>query len=90
MTRKLLVHDPTQPIGVVLPTFPAPRADGFVGDGDAACEHECLHVAGTQGEARGEPNTVTDDFTREAVIRIALGVGWRGRAWLPILVFDGS
>ena len=72
------------------PHFRHHCADGFVGDGDAACEHECLHVAGAQGEARGELNTMTDDFTREAVTRVALGVGWRGHAWRPILVFDGS
>ena len=80
----------TQPIGVILPTLPVPLADGFVGDEDAACEHECLHAAGAQGEARGALNPMPDDCTREAVIRVALGVGWRGHAWRPILVFDGS
>jgi len=80
----------TQPIGVILPKLPAPLADGFVGHGDAAFQQECLYVAVAPGEVRVEPDPVTDDFTREAVILVALGVGWRGHAWLSILVFDGS
>ena len=40
-----------------------------------------------QGEARGEPDAVTDDFTGKAVSLVTLSGGWRGPIWLPILVF---
>jgi len=77
-----------QPIGVVLSKFLTPLADGFVGHGDAAFEQEFLHVAGAQGEALVEPDSMTDDFTGKAVILVACGVcGW-GHAWLPILGVD--
>jgi hypothetical protein len=46
----------TQPIGVVLPKFPTPFADRFVGHDDAAFEQEFLHVAVAQGEAIVEPD----------------------------------
>ena len=44
---------PTAPqsIGILLSKFAAPLTDGFVGDIDAACEQELLHVAVAQGEA---------------------------------------
>src|SRR5262249_58673738 len=79
---------PSQPMGVVLPTLAPPWADGCVGHQDAACAQELFHVAGAQGEARGEPDPVTDDCARTAVVLVTFGVcGWR-HAWLPILGVD--
>src|SRR6185295_12936741 len=73
-----------EPIRVLLPKFPTPCADRFVGDDDAACAQECLHVTVAQGEAIVEPDAVTDDFTGNAVILVTCGVcGW-GHAWLLI------
>src|SRR5215470_523138 len=71
----------TQPIGVILPKLPAPLADGFVGHCDAAFEQEFLHVAIAQGEAIGEPDAMTDNFTGKAVVLVTLGVGRRGYVW---------
>ena len=68
---------PSQPMSVVLPTRATPWADGFVGHHDAACAQELFHVAGAQGEARGEPDPVADDVTRKAVVLVTFGVcGW--------------
>jgi hypothetical protein len=80
----------TQLIGIVLPEFATPLANGFVGDGDATFEQQLLHVAVAQGESIVEPDLVTDDFPGKAVILVALGVGRRGHVWLPILGFNGS
>src|SRR5262252_9009410 len=80
----------TQPIGVILPKLPAPLADGFVGHCDAAFEQEFLHVAIAQGEAIGEPDAMTDNFTGKAVVLVTLGVGRRGHVWLPSLGRNGS
>lgn len=68
----------TQAIGIFLPKFPTPLTDRFMGNRDAAFEQEFLHVAEAQGKAIVEPDPVTDNFTREAMILVALGVGWRG------------
>src|SRR5690349_4446174 len=38
-----------------------------------------------QGEAIGEPDAMTDNFTGKAVVLVPLGVGRRGHVWLPIL-----
>jgi hypothetical protein len=73
-----------QPIGVRLPTLETPLTDGLVGHVDAAFKQQFLHVAVAQGEARGEPDPVADDFARKAVMLVARGVGRRGHAWLPI------
>ena len=45
-----------QLIGIVLPEFETPLANGFVGDIDATFEQELLHVAVAQGEAIREPD----------------------------------
>jgi hypothetical protein len=45
-----------------------------VGHGDAMFAQEFLHVAVAQGEARGEPDAVTDDFFGLAVRLVALGI----------------
>src|SRR5262245_10637754 len=69
----------TELIGVVLAKLPIPLADRFVRYGDATFEQEFLHVAVAQGKTIGEPDAVTDDFTGQAMILVALGV----RACLP-------
>jgi hypothetical protein len=68
----------TELIGIILPELLTPPADGFVGDVDAPFQEELLHVAVTQREAIIEPDTVTDDFARETVVLVALGVSGRG------------
>src|ERR687887_2921221 len=73
-----------QLIGVVLPKFPTPLADGFMSDVDPAFEQQFLHSAIAQGEAVVEPDPMADDLAGKAVMFVALGVsGWR-HVWLPI------
>src|SRR5262245_8741566 len=73
-----------QLIGVVLPKFQTPLADGFMGDVDAALAQELFHVAIAQREAIIEPDPVANDLAGKAVIFIAFGLsGWR-HVWLPI------
>ena len=60
-----------------------------MGHSDAAFEQEFFHVAVAQGEARGEPDPVTDDCTGKTVIPVAPRVGQRGHVWLSILVCKG-
>src|SRR5215510_10877025 len=73
-----------QLIGVVLPKFPAPLADGFMRDVDPAFTEELLHVTVAQGEAIIEPDAMTDDLPGEAVVFVACGIsGWR-HVWLLI------
>jgi hypothetical protein len=73
-----------EPIGIVLPKLQTPLTDSFIGHVDAAFEQELLHVAVAQLKAIVEPDPVTDDFAGKAVIFVALGVGGRGHAWLPL------
>ncbi len=56
--EKHLIHVPrvarprapvTELIGVILPTLPAPLADGFVGHGETTFEQERLHIAVASG-----------------------------------------
>src|SRR5215475_13376857 len=73
-----------EPIGIVLPKLQTPLADGFIGHVDAAFEQQLLHVAVAQVKAIVEPDAMTDDFAGKAVMFVALGVGGRGHAWLPL------
>src|SRR5215471_15124851 len=73
-----------QLIGVVLPKFPTPLADGLVRHIDAALAQEFLHIAVAQGEAIVQPDPVAEDFAWKAVMFVACGIsGWR-HVWLPI------
>jgi hypothetical protein len=54
---------------------------------DATFEQEFLHITVAQGEAIIEPDAVTDDCSRKAVVFVTLGAGRRGYALLPILGF---
>src|SRR4029450_9840272 len=67
-----------QLIGVVLPKFQTPLANGLVGHVDAALKQDLLHVAVAQREAIIQPDAMADDLAGEAVILVAFGVsGWR-------------
>ncbi len=81
---------PSQPIGAVLPKLPTPLADRFVGHRDAAFEQEFFHITVAQGEAIIEPDPVTDDFARKAVVLVAFAGAERGHVGLPILEFAWS
>src|SRR5919202_2026693 len=76
-----------QLIGVVLPKFQTPLADGLMRDVDAALAQEFLHVAVAQREAIIQPDAMADDLPGEAVMFVACGVSeWR-HVWLPIGVY---
>src|SRR4030095_7709950 len=77
-----------QLIGVVLPKFQTPLADGLGRHVDAALEQEFLHVAVAQRAAIIQPDAMANDLPREAVVLVAFGVsGWR-HVWLPIGVCE--
>jgi hypothetical protein len=56
----------TQFIGVGLPKFEAPLPDGFRGDDDASLCQKLFNITKTEGETEIQPDTVTDNFRREA------------------------
>jgi hypothetical protein len=58
-----------EPIRIVLPELPTPVADGVIGDVDAACEQELLHVTVAQVKAVVEPEPMADDVAGKAVVR---------------------
>src|SRR5262245_65773128 len=67
-----------QPIGIVLPKFQTPLADGFMGDVDTAFKEQLLDIAVAQREAVREPDAMADDLAGEAVVLVAFGVSrWR-------------
>jgi len=66
-----------QPIGVVLPKFQTPLADGLMGHVNAALEQEFLHIAVAQRETIVEPDPMADDLPGEAAVLVAFG----GRGW---------
>src|SRR5215470_2766925 len=79
-----------QLIGVVLPKFQTPLADGLVRHIDAALQQELLHVAVAQREAIIEPDAMANDLAKEAVVFVACGgSGWR-HVWLPMEYMHGS
>jgi hypothetical protein len=76
-----------QLIRIVLPKFQTPLADGLMSHLDPTGQQHLFYVAVTQREAIIEPDPMTDDFARKAVVLVACGVsGWR-HVWLPIEVF---
>jgi hypothetical protein len=58
-------------IDVGLTELQAPLAHGFVGEHDASLGHELFDVAKTEGEAKIEPDTMTDDLGWEAIAFVA-------------------
>ena len=61
---------PTQPIGILLPEFQTPLPDGFVGHDDPMGEQHLFDIPVAQAEAVIQPDTMTDDLSREAVVFI--------------------
>jgi hypothetical protein len=64
-----------QLIGILLPELPAPLADGFVGDDDTADEEEFFDVTMAEAKTVVQPNGVTDDFPRKAMMLVRIGCG---------------
>jgi hypothetical protein len=64
----MLMTHTLQLINVRLPEPPAPLAYGFVGDDHAADEQEFFHVAMAQVKPVAEPDSVTDDLPRNAMM----------------------
>ena len=52
---------------IVRTKFPAPSSNGFVRHSNAALGQKIFHIAEAQAEAMIDPNSVADDFRREAV-----------------------
>jgi hypothetical protein len=67
---------PTQLIGLLLPDFHTPLPDGLVGHEDATGKPQLLDLAVAEPAAEVQPDAVTDDLSRQAVVLI--GSGWRG------------
>jgi hypothetical protein len=57
-------------IGILLSNFTAPFPNGFVSHLNPAIEHHFFNVSLAQWEGVVEPNTVADNFGREAMARI--------------------
>ncbi len=57
----------TQCFGIPLTKFQAPLPNRFVGQHDALLGHELFDVTVAEREAVVEPDTVADDFRREAI-----------------------
>jgi len=64
-------------IGVVLPEFATPFADGFIGDRDTPGEEHFLDIAVAEDEPEVEPDGMRDDFWGKAVVFVAFRVGRR-------------
>jgi hypothetical protein len=67
---------PTQLIGLLRPEFHTPLLDGLVGHDDATGKQQLLDLAVAETAAAVQPDAVTDDLSRQAVVLI--GSGWRG------------
>ena len=58
---------PTQGAGVERAEFLTPVSDRFIGDKDSSLREQVFYVSKAQGEPMVEPNSVTDDYMREAM-----------------------
>ena len=79
-----------QLIGVRLPKLETPLADGLVGHVDAALEQEFLSIAVAQREAIIQPDAMTNDLPRKAVVLVAFGDQRVASCRLPLLRFAWS
>src|SRR5882724_13225810 len=68
---------PPELVGILLATFPAPLADGFIRDDHAACEQECFDIAVTEAEPVRQPDPMTDDLLGETMVVVAVRCDWR-------------
>ncbi len=53
-------------VGILLPELQAPLAHGFIRDHDAAFSQQLFHIPIAEGEAKIEPNSMTDDLGGKA------------------------
>ena len=58
-------------IGVSLAELKTPFSDRLIGEGDTATGHHLFDIAKAQGEAKVEPDAMTDDFGREAMATVS-------------------
>lgn len=56
-----------QSVGVNEPKNDAPQTNGFIADSDASLGEQTFTITMAQVEAIVEPNSVTDDISRESV-----------------------
>lgn len=61
----------TQLISKGLTEFEAQLANGLIGKAGTSLSHQFLNISIAEAEAKVEPNTVADDFSRVAVVEIA-------------------
>jgi len=59
-----------QIVSVGLTELEAPFSDGFMSEDHATHRQHFFTIAEAQGEAKVQPNTMTDDFGREAMTMI--------------------
>ena len=62
-------------IGILLPKFPTPLANRFVGDDDTTDEEEFFHITMAEMKAEMQPDGVADNLTREPVVFVEIGRG---------------
>jgi hypothetical protein len=68
---------PTPLLGLLLPDCHPPLPDGLVGHEEATGKPPRLDLAVAEPAADVQPDAVTDDLSRQAVL--VIGSGWRGR-----------
>jgi hypothetical protein len=66
----------TELIRIGLAKFATPLANGFVRHADSPDKEQLFHIAVAPTKAEVEPDAMTDDLNREAVIFIAVGWSW--------------
>ncbi|GHO71550.1 hypothetical protein KSC_104420 [Ktedonobacter sp. SOSP1-52] len=57
-------------IRIRLPEFQRPLMDSFIRQNNAALRHKLFNITETQGEAKIQPDCVTDNLGREAVASV--------------------
>src|SRR5512132_4201270 len=62
-------------IGILLPELPAPLADRFIRDDDAACKQQFFNIAVAQAEPVVQPNPMADDLSWETMVLVTGGRG---------------
>ena len=59
-----------QTVDVSLTELKTPLSDSLIAKGDAAHRQHFFHIAEAQGEAKIQPNAMTNDLGREAMTRV--------------------
>jgi hypothetical protein len=65
----------SQLIGILLPEFPTPLAEGFGRDNDPTNAQEFFHISMAERKAAIQPDGVADDLPWEPVMFVEI---WRG------------